>query len=137
MALDPEPLLNGMVVPKVQYAAASRLVATTCWNEIHRIFESTLGGAPLVAPSGYQDLKSPELRPLIDAFYRGSDGTDAEQRVKLFKLVWDAIGSEFGARHELYERNYSGTRTRSGSTRSGSPGTGATSTGSTRSSSSA
>jgi 4-hydroxyphenylacetate 3-monooxygenase len=24
------------------------------------------------------------------------------------KLVWDALGSEFGGRHELYERNYSG-----------------------------
>jgi len=35
-------------------------------------------------------------------------GIDAEERVKLFKLVWDAIGSEFGGRHELYERNYAG-----------------------------
>ena len=25
------------------------------------------------------------------------------------KLLWDAIGSEFGARHELYEINYSGS----------------------------
>jgi aromatic ring hydroxylase len=24
------------------------------------------------------------------------------------KLLWDAIGSEFGGRHELYERNYAG-----------------------------
>jgi 4-hydroxyphenylacetate 3-monooxygenase len=24
------------------------------------------------------------------------------------KLLWDAIGSEFGGRHELYERNYFG-----------------------------
>jgi len=24
------------------------------------------------------------------------------------KLMWDAIGSEFGGRHELYERNYFG-----------------------------
>ena len=24
------------------------------------------------------------------------------------KLIWDSIGSEFGGRHELYERNYSG-----------------------------
>jgi 4-hydroxyphenylacetate 3-monooxygenase len=24
------------------------------------------------------------------------------------KLIWDAIGSEFGGRHELYERNYGG-----------------------------
>ncbi len=25
------------------------------------------------------------------------------------KLLWDAIGTEFGARHELYEMNYSGS----------------------------
>ena len=24
------------------------------------------------------------------------------------KLLWDAIGSEFGGRHERYERNYAG-----------------------------
>ncbi|MGH7097732.1 MAG: 4-hydroxyphenylacetate 3-hydroxylase C-terminal domain-containing protein, partial [Stellaceae bacterium] len=24
------------------------------------------------------------------------------------KLLWDAIGSEFGGRHQLYERNYAG-----------------------------
>jgi 4-hydroxyphenylacetate 3-monooxygenase len=28
--------------------------------------------------------------------------------VKLMKLLWDAIGTEFGGRHELYERNYFG-----------------------------
>jgi len=28
--------------------------------------------------------------------------------VKLMKMVWDAIGSEFGGRHELYEVNYGG-----------------------------
>jgi 4-hydroxyphenylacetate 3-monooxygenase len=25
------------------------------------------------------------------------------------KLLWDSIGTEFGARHELYEINYSGS----------------------------
>jgi 4-hydroxyphenylacetate 3-monooxygenase len=24
------------------------------------------------------------------------------------KLTWDALGTEFGGRHELYERNYAG-----------------------------
>jgi len=24
------------------------------------------------------------------------------------KLLWDAVGTEFGGRHELYERNYGG-----------------------------
>ena len=50
----------------------------------------------------------PELRPYLDRFIRGSGGYTAEQRVKLIKLLWDAIGTEFGGRHELYERNYFG-----------------------------
>ncbi|SLJ82760.1 4-hydroxyphenylacetate 3-monooxygenase oxygenase component [Mycobacteroides abscessus subsp. abscessus] len=29
-------------------------------------------------------------------------------RVQLLKLLWDAVGTEFGGRHELYERNYGG-----------------------------
>jgi 4-hydroxyphenylacetate 3-monooxygenase len=39
---------------------------------------------------------------------RGSNGYSAVDRVKLMKLMWDAIGTEFGGRHELYERNYFG-----------------------------
>jgi 4-hydroxyphenylacetate 3-monooxygenase len=31
-----------------------------------------------------------------------------EERVKFFKLVWDAIGSEFGSRHTQYEMFYAG-----------------------------
>ena len=29
-------------------------------------------------------------------------------RVKLFKLAWDAVGSEFGSRHLQYEMFYAG-----------------------------
>ena len=39
---------------------------------------------------------------------RGSNGYSAVDRVKLMKLMWDAMGTEFGGRHELYERNYFG-----------------------------
>ena len=39
---------------------------------------------------------------------RGSGGYEAVDRVKLMKLLWDSIGTEFGGRHELYERNYGG-----------------------------
>ena len=28
--------------------------------------------------------------------------------MKLLKMVWDTIGTEFGGRHELYEVNYAG-----------------------------
>ena len=56
-----------------------------------------------------RDWQNAELRPLLDQFYRGSNDYDALSKVKLVNLLWDAIGSEFGGRHELYERSYSGS----------------------------
>lgn len=107
MAYDPEPGSGGMVVPRLEHASAMRMYNAQVWDRVHELFETTLGGAPLAVPSSARDLNNPELRPLIDRFYRGAD-TSALDRIKLLKLVWDAIGTEFGGRHELYERNYSG-----------------------------
>jgi 4-hydroxyphenylacetate 3-monooxygenase len=107
LCVDPQPGPGKSVIPKTENAATLRLFSSQCWSEIHRLFETYLGGSPLVAPSSYKDLLNGDLRPLIDKYYRGSESA-AEQRVKLFKLIWDAIGTEFGARHALYERNYSG-----------------------------
>ena len=45
---------------------------------------------------------------MLAQYVRGSNDYDYKQRIKVMKLLWDAIGSEFGGRHELYERNYAG-----------------------------
>ncbi len=107
MSLDPQPGPGNSLMPKLEYASTVRLFSTMAWPRVKEIFETILGGSPIVTPSSYKDLENPELRPLLDQYYRGSDSS-AEQRIKLFKLIWDAIGTEFGGRHELYERNYSG-----------------------------
>ncbi|MBV9614102.1 MAG: hypothetical protein JO031_01445 [Ktedonobacteraceae bacterium] len=107
MVAEPQPGPGGSALPNQEYAMASRLFSTLAWPRVKEIFELILGGSPLVIPSSYKDMLNDELRPSIDRYYRGSDSS-AEERIKLFKLVWDAIGSEFGGRHELYERNYSG-----------------------------
>jgi 4-hydroxyphenylacetate 3-monooxygenase len=107
MAADPQPGPGGSVIPRSEYAATLRMFSTSAWPAVKEIFETALGGAPIVAPSGREDLLNPSLRPLIDRYYRGT-GATALERVKLYKLVWDAIGTEFGGRHELYERNYAG-----------------------------
>ena len=39
---------------------------------------------------------------------RGSNNIGYRERIKIMKLLWDAIGTEFGGRHELYEINYAG-----------------------------
>ncbi|HEY9723304.1 MAG TPA: 4-hydroxyphenylacetate 3-hydroxylase family protein [Oscillatoriaceae cyanobacterium] len=107
MALDPEPSTGDTVVPKLEYASAIRIYNAQVWGRVHELFETNLGGSPIVVPSSHQDLLSPELRPLIDRYYHGAN-CEALERVQLLKLVWDVIGSDFGGRDELYERNFSG-----------------------------
>ncbi len=107
MTFDTEPGPGGCLLPNINYVSAARLFATLGWPRIKEIFELILGGSPLVIPSSYKDMESEELRPYIDRYYRGSDSS-AEDRIKLFKLIWETIGTEYGGRHELYERNYSG-----------------------------
>jgi paerucumarin biosynthesis protein PvcC len=107
MCLDPESAPGGTVVPKQEYAYTMRLFCTQGWPAVRNLFEKFLGGSLLMFPSSYKDFLNPDLQPLIEKYYRGS-ASSAEERIKLFKLIWDAIGTEFGARHELYEINFSG-----------------------------
>jgi 4-hydroxyphenylacetate 3-monooxygenase len=107
LALDPQEGPGGQVIPKPEFAVLVRLFGAMAWPKVEEVVAQALGGSPIVVPSSYRDLQNAELRPLIDRFYRGST-TDAHDRIKLFKLLWDAVGSEFGARHTLYERNYGG-----------------------------
>ena len=106
---EPMPGPGESVVPKLEYATLIRMFGTQAVPRARAIFAEILGGAPLVTPASADDLRSDELRPLLDRFYRGSTG-DAHDRIKLFKLIWDAVGTEFGSRHEWYEINYSGNQ---------------------------
>lgn len=51
-------------------------------------------------------MDNPEIEKYLAKYVRGSNGMDFEERIKILKLMWDAIGSEFGGHHELYEINY-------------------------------
>ena len=101
-------LTNGYVLPNLEYGLAYRVMASMAYPKIKEIIQNTLASALIYLPSHAIDFKNPEIRPYLDQFVRGSNGYSAEERVKLMKLMWDAIGTEFGGRHELYERNYFG-----------------------------
>ncbi len=107
MALDPEPGVGDSVVPRLQTAAAARIYMTDVWQKVRQIFEEILAGAPIVTVSSHRDLQTPDLDPVIERYFRGT-GLTAHDRIKLFKLIWDALYSEFAGRHALYEKNYAG-----------------------------
>ena len=108
MARTPDQWAGGTVLPKLDYGLSYRVFATQAYPRIKEIIEQDLGSALIYMNSHAVDFKNAEMRPLLDRYVRGSNGYDAVERVKLMKLIWDAIGTEFGGRHELYERNYAG-----------------------------
>ena len=108
MARATTPWTPGYVLPNLDYGLAYRVAASTLYPKLREIIENVLASALIYLPSHAVDFKSPEIRKYLDQFVRGSNGYSAVDRVKLLKLMWDAIGSEFGGRHELYERNYFG-----------------------------
>src|SRR3954451_18597090 len=109
MAHNPVPSAEGTVIPNTEAGSAYRILSNIAMPKIKEIIENQVAGALIVQPSHAADWKNPELRPLLDQYYRGSNGYDAESKLKVIKLLGDSIGSEFGGRHELYERTYSGS----------------------------
>ena len=103
------PSAGGSVLPNIEAASAYRILSNQAYPIIKSIIENQTAGALIVHPSSALDWKNEELRPYLDRFYRGSNGYEAVDKIKLVNLLWDAIGSEFGGRHELYERSYSGS----------------------------
>ena len=57
-------------------------------------------------PASVKEFDSP-IGPLLERFYAGAH-IGGREKVSLFKLAWDICGSEFGARHDLYELFYAG-----------------------------
>jgi 4-hydroxyphenylacetate 3-monooxygenase len=65
------------------------------------------GGGVMQLPSSYKELVGDETRGDMERYVQ-SPGVPTTERVKLFKLVWDLIGSEFAGRHQQYEMFYAG-----------------------------
>lgn len=108
MANNPEPWIGDTVIPRLEYGLTYRMFMIQGYPKIKEIIEQDVASGLIYLPSSAADFKSPDVRPYLDKYVRGSDGITAVDRVKVMKALWDSIGSEFGGRHELYERNYSG-----------------------------
>jgi 4-hydroxyphenylacetate 3-monooxygenase len=107
-ANDPQPWVGGAVLPNVVPGTAYRVFAGEAYGRIKEIIHKIVASALIYLPSSARDLANPETDRYLAQYVRGSDGMGHRERIKIMKLLWDAIGSEFGGRHELYERNYAG-----------------------------
>lgn len=101
---------SGAWLPSAQALQAYRVLAPQAYPEIKKIIEQVVASGLIYLPSGSRDLKDPMLDKYLATYCRGSAGMGHQERIKILKLLWDAIGTEFGGRHELYEINYAGSQ---------------------------
>src|SRR6267154_156010 len=71
-------------------------------NEILRL----IGSHNVFATPTAAQMADRDLRPLIDRYLPGAKGMTAEERIRIFRLVWDFAGSALASRNEQYERFY-------------------------------
>lgn len=106
----PDPWAGGYVNPSMRYGLTYRVLATVAYPRIKELIEHDVASGLIFMNSNAVDFKVPEIRPYLDKYLRGSNGYSAIDKMKVMKALWDAIGTEFGGRHELYERNYAGNQ---------------------------
>ena len=94
-------------VPNPKRLYAANVLTQQLYPKFLHSLRDLAGGGMIMLPSSAEDFANPEIAELIGRTQH-SPATNSLGRVKLFKLAWDAVGSEFGSRHLQYEMFYSG-----------------------------
>jgi 4-hydroxyphenylacetate 3-monooxygenase len=98
---------DGVARPGAQEQYSQMVMQPELHNRMIAAIRDLVGGGVIQLPSSVEDFTNPGMAADINRYIQ-SPGTPAMQRVKLMKLVWDAIGSEFAGRHAQYEMFYAG-----------------------------
>ncbi len=114
-----EAMLSGMeasgamrgefYLPNRHMLYAAQVLTQDLYPRLINLIRDLAGGSLIMLPSSFRDWANPELAPILRKTQR-SPNFNSEDKVKLLKAAWDAIGSEFGSRHTQYEMFYAGAR---------------------------
>ncbi len=98
---------DGYATPNRRYMYAALNWCQEHHSEIIDSLRTLLGGIPLQMPASVDVLSDSDLRSRFERWW-ATPAMAALPRIKLYKLAWDLVGSEFAGRHMLYEKFYAG-----------------------------
>jgi 4-hydroxyphenylacetate 3-monooxygenase len=98
---------DGVLWPSRTAYYAANAMQSEFNGRMLEIIREMAGAAFITLPSSNADFDNPEIAADIERYMR-SGSADAKTRVKLMRLIWDFLGSEFGSRHQQYEKFYGG-----------------------------
>ncbi|AKA48310.1 4-hydroxyphenylacetate 3-hydroxylase [uncultured archaeon] len=97
----------GVISPNPRFLYGAMGMQADLYPRALHILRELCGAGVLQLPSSIHEMINPETRDDISTYIRSSNAT-SEERIKLFRLAWDVIGSEFAGRHHQYEMFYAG-----------------------------
>jgi 4-hydroxyphenylacetate 3-monooxygenase len=90
-----------------RYVYAALHWCTNHHAEICDVVRELMGAGVFQMPADASVLTNPETRGAFETYW-STPGQSAQERMKLFKLAWDLLGSDFAGRHMQYEKFYAG-----------------------------
>jgi 4-hydroxyphenylacetate 3-monooxygenase len=96
-------------LPNRHLLYAAQVVTQDLYPRLINLIRDLAGGSLIMLPSSFRDWANPEIAPILRKAQRSAN-FGSEDKVKLLKAAWDAVGSEFGSRHTQYEMFYAGAR---------------------------
>jgi 4-hydroxyphenylacetate 3-monooxygenase len=117
-----EATLGGMIAGQIQdaedwpegyktfnrrYMYAALNWCTESHSSIIEALRELCGGGVFQMPADISVMHDPKLRAQFEQYWQ-TPQLAALERMKLYKLAWDLIGSEFAGRHLQYEKFYAG-----------------------------
>ena len=98
---------GGYFVPDRRMLYAAQTLTQQLYAKVINTLRELAGGGMIMLPSSVKDFSNPEVARLIGKTQQ-SPAAGAIDKVKFYKLAWDAVGSEFASRHAQYEMFYAG-----------------------------
>ena len=104
---DAEDWPEGYKTFNRRYMYAALNWCTESHSQIIDALRELCGGGIFQMPADVTVMHEPKLRELFEKYWQ-TPQLGALERMKLYKLAWDLIGSEFAGRHLQYEKFYAG-----------------------------
>jgi 4-hydroxyphenylacetate 3-monooxygenase len=109
-AAERRPLISeGYARPHPQFIYSGMGLQRRLIVDMMRTLRELAGGAFQAVPSSEAAFLSEETRANTERYYQSST-LPARERIKLVKLVWDFVGTEFAGRQLQYEMFYSASQ---------------------------
>src|ERR1700722_4054650 len=96
-------------VPNKHFMYSAQVLTQDLYPQFVNAIRDLSGGALIMLPSSIKDFGDPLVHKIIQTTQRAAN-LEPEDKVKFLKACWDAVGSEFGSRHQQYEMFYAGAR---------------------------